>query len=80
LGGRFGRRASLTQGPLRGLGDDTAHAPATLTIEVYTSPTRTFASAVTPQGPGDEATWSPTSATLIYGDHDAILVDTFHRS
>jgi hypothetical protein len=60
--------------------EDTAHALATLTIEVYTSPTRTFASAVTPQGPGDEATWSPTLATLIYGDHDAILVDTFHRS
>ena len=56
--------------------EDTAQAPADLTIEVYTSPTRTFVSAVTPQGPGDEATWSPTSATLIYGDRDAILVDT----
>jgi glyoxylase-like metal-dependent hydrolase (beta-lactamase superfamily II) len=33
-------------------------------------------SALKPQGPGDDATWSPTSATLIYGVHDAILVDT----
>jgi glyoxylase-like metal-dependent hydrolase (beta-lactamase superfamily II) len=55
---------------------DTAQAPADLAIEVYTTPGRTFVSAATPQGPGDEATWSPTSATLIYGDHDAILVDT----
>jgi glyoxylase-like metal-dependent hydrolase (beta-lactamase superfamily II) len=29
-----------------------------------------------PGGPGDLPTWSPSSATLIYGDHDAILVDT----
>jgi len=56
--------------------EDTAQALAHLTIEVYTSPSRTFVSAITPQGPSDEATWSPTSATLIYGDHDAILVDT----
>ncbi len=56
--------------------DDTAHAPADLTIEVYTTPGRPFASAATPQGPGDLPTWSPSSATLIYGDHDAILVDT----
>jgi hypothetical protein len=54
--------------------EDTAQAPADLTIEVYTTPGRTFVSAITPEGPGDEATWSPTSATLIYGDHDAILV------
>jgi hypothetical protein len=51
-------------------------AAADLTIEIYTTPTRTFTSAITPEGPGDEATWSPTPATLIYGDHDAILVDT----
>ncbi len=56
--------------------DDTAHAPADLTIEVYTTPGRPFASAATPEGPGDLPTWSPSSATLIYGDHDAILVDT----
>ena len=56
--------------------EDTAQAPADLTIEVYTTPGRPFASAVTPEGPGDEPTWSPSSATLIYGDHDAILVDT----
>jgi glyoxylase-like metal-dependent hydrolase (beta-lactamase superfamily II) len=55
---------------------DTAHAPAGLTIEVYTTPGRPFASAATPEGPGDDPTWSPSSATLIYGDHDAVLVDT----
>jgi glyoxylase-like metal-dependent hydrolase (beta-lactamase superfamily II) len=56
--------------------DGTARAPAGLTIEVYTTPGRPFASAATPEGPGDLPTWSPSSATLIYGDHDAILVDT----
>ena len=56
--------------------DDTAQSPAGLTIEVYTTPGRPFASAATPEGPGDLPTWSPSSATLIYGDHDAILVDT----
>jgi glyoxylase-like metal-dependent hydrolase (beta-lactamase superfamily II) len=56
--------------------DDTAHAPADLTIEVYTTPGRPFTSAATPEGQGDLPTWSPSSATLIYGDHDAILVDT----
>jgi glyoxylase-like metal-dependent hydrolase (beta-lactamase superfamily II) len=53
-----------------------ADTEASLAIEVYTTPTRAFVSPATPEGPGDEATWSPTSATLIYGDHDAILVDT----
>ena len=56
--------------------DDTAQAPADLAIEVYTTPGRPFASAITPGGPGDLPTWSPSSATLIYGDHDAVLVDT----
>src|ERR1700694_2449545 len=56
--------------------EDTAPAAAALTIEVYTTPMRSFVSATTPEGPGDVPTWSPTSATLIYGDHDAILVDT----
>ena len=56
--------------------DDTVQAPADLTIEVYTTPGRPFASAATPEGPGDDPTWSPSSATLIYGDHDAILADT----
>ena len=28
------------------------------------------------QGPGDEPMWSPMSATLIYGERDAVLVDT----
>ncbi len=56
--------------------DDTARAPADLAIEVYTTPGRPFASAATPEGPGDLPTWSPSSATLIYGERDAILVDT----
>ena len=55
---------------------NTAHAPAGLAIEVYTTPGRTFTSAATPEGPGDDPTWSPSSATLIYGEHDALLVDT----
>ena len=40
-------------------------SPAELTIEVYTTPLRTFTSSVTPEGPGDEPTWSPMSAALI---------------
>lgn len=56
--------------------EESALAPADLTIEVYTTPGRPFASAATPEGPGDDPTWSPSSATLIYGDHDAVLVDT----
>ncbi len=56
--------------------ENTAQATADLTIEVYTTPGRPFASAATPEGPGDLPTWSPSSATLIYGDRDAILVDT----
>jgi glyoxylase-like metal-dependent hydrolase (beta-lactamase superfamily II) len=55
--------------------EDIGQGPSDLTIEVYTTPSRTFVSAVTPEGPGDEATWSPTTATLIYGKHDAVLVD-----
>ena len=58
------------------ISDDTAQARTDLTTEVYTTPGRPFASSATPQGPGDLPTWSPSSATLIYGDHDAILVDT----
>src|SRR3989442_2711483 len=53
-----------------------AQAQADLTIEVYTTPGRPFGSRARAQGPGDEPTWSPTSATFIYGDRDAILVDT----
>jgi glyoxylase-like metal-dependent hydrolase (beta-lactamase superfamily II) len=47
--------------------EESALAPADLTIEVYTTPGRPFASAATPAGPGDDPTWSPSSATLIYG-------------
>jgi glyoxylase-like metal-dependent hydrolase (beta-lactamase superfamily II) len=56
--------------------DSPAQPPSALTIEVYTSPTRTFVSSAAPQGPGDEPTWSPQSSTLIYGEHEAILIDT----
>ena len=56
--------------------DDIAQALADLTIEVYTTPGRPFTSATPPGGPGDLPTWSPSSATLIYGDHDAVLIDT----
>ncbi len=38
--------------------DDTSHTPAALTIEVYTTPARTFVSATPPQAPDDEPTWS----------------------
>jgi len=54
---------------------DTTKSPTDLTIEVYTTPGRKFASTAKPEGPGDEPTWSPTSATLIYGEEDAVLVD-----
>ena len=53
-----------------------SETPASLTIEVYTTPGRPIVSASPPGGPGDLPTWSPSSATLIYGEHDAILVDT----
>jgi hypothetical protein len=56
--------------------DDTAHTPADLAIEVYTAPGRSFTSAATLEGPGDLPAWSPSSATLICGDHDTVLVDT----
>ena len=55
---------------------DTPQAPADLRIEVYTTPGRPIRSATPPGGPDDLPTWSPSSATLIYGDHDAVLVDT----
>src|SRR5713226_1832571 len=54
---------------------DTTKSPTDLAIEVYTTPGRKFASTAKPEGPGDEPTWSPTSATLIYGEEDAVLVD-----
>ena len=55
---------------------DTPQAPADLRIEVYTTPGRPIRSATPPGGPDDLPTWSPSSATLIYGDHNAVLVDT----
>jgi len=57
--------------------ENSANAPAELTMDVYTTPLRTFTSSVTPEGPGDEPTWSPMSATLIYGENDAVLVDAW---
>jgi glyoxylase-like metal-dependent hydrolase (beta-lactamase superfamily II) len=32
-------------------------------------------SATPPAGPGDAPTWSPSSATLVYGEHDTVLID-----
>ena len=45
--------------------EDTAQAPPDLTLEVYTTPSRTFVSAITPQGPGDEATWQLFTSDTI---------------
>src|SRR5713101_474922 len=46
-----------------------------LSLNVYVTPMRPMVG-TPPQGPGDEPMWSPMSSTLIYGEHDAILVDT----
>ena len=46
-----------------------------LTVDVYVAPMRPFAGAP-PEGPGDEAMWSPMSSTLIAGQQEAVLVDT----
>ncbi len=46
-----------------------------LSLNVYVTPMRPMVG-TPPQGPGDEPIWSPMSSTLIYGEHDAILVDT----
>jgi glyoxylase-like metal-dependent hydrolase (beta-lactamase superfamily II) len=54
---------------------ETAPPPVHLTIEVFTTPGRPIVSATGPGSPDDLPTWSPMSATLIYGNHDAILVD-----
>ncbi len=56
---------------------DAQPAQADLSIEVFTTPGRPIVSA-SPQGaPDDLPTWSPMSATLIYGEEDAILVDAW---
>jgi glyoxylase-like metal-dependent hydrolase (beta-lactamase superfamily II) len=54
-----------------------ANASAGLTIEVYTTPGRPIVSSTEPGSPDDLPTWSPCSSTLIYGEHDAVLVDAF---
>lgn len=46
-----------------------------LNLDVHIAPMRPMKGAP-PQGPGDEAMWSPMSATLIYGYEEAVLVDT----
>ena len=51
--------------------------PAELTIDVFTTPGRRFTSSVPVEGAGDEPTWSPMSATLVYGARDAVLVDAW---
>lgn len=48
---------------------------APLYVDVCIAPMRPMRGAA-PQGPGDESMWSPMSATLIHGRHDAVLVDT----
>jgi glyoxylase-like metal-dependent hydrolase (beta-lactamase superfamily II) len=46
-----------------------------LHLDVYVTPMRPVRG--TPaQGPGDDPMWSPISSTLIYGEHEAVLVDT----
>ncbi len=55
----------------------TAGGSGGLTIEVYTTPGRPIVSSTEPGTPDDLPTWSPCSSTLIYGEHDAILVDAF---
>ena len=46
-----------------------------LSLNVYVTPMRPMVG-TPPQGPGDEPMWSPMSSALIYGERDAILVDT----
>ena len=46
-----------------------------LNIDVHVAPMRPFVGPP-PQGPGDDAVWSPMSSTLISGERDAVLVDT----
>ncbi len=46
-----------------------------LSIDVYDTPMRPFASAPA-SGDGDQPMWSPMSATLISGETEAVLVDT----
>jgi glyoxylase-like metal-dependent hydrolase (beta-lactamase superfamily II) len=48
----------------------------TLNVDVYVAPMRPFVSNTLPQGPGDDAMWSPMSSTLISGVREGILVDT----
>jgi len=48
---------------------------STLSLKVFTSPSRSFVSSGSPEGEGDDPTWSPSSSTLIYGETDAVLVD-----
>jgi glyoxylase-like metal-dependent hydrolase (beta-lactamase superfamily II) len=57
--------------------EETAQSPTRLTIEVFTTPGRPIVSSTEPGSPDDFPTWSPMSATLIYGEHEAVLVDAF---
>ena len=50
-------------------------APSPLVLDVHVAPMRPMRGAP-PQGPGDESMWSPMSSTLIYGEREAVLVDT----
>ena len=55
--------------------EDATPTPGHLTLEVYTTPGRPIVSATQSEGPGDIPMWSPSSATPIYGERDAVLVD-----
>ena len=50
-----------------------------LNLDVYIAPMRRMKGAPR-QGPGDEPTSSPMSATLIHGEEQAILIDTLLTS
>src|ERR1700722_11144561 len=50
-------------------------ATVPLHLDVHVAPMRPMQGAP-PQAPGDESMWSPMSSTLIYGERDAVLVDT----
>lgn len=50
-------------------------ATPALNLDVHIAPMRPMHGAPA-EGPGDEPMWSPMSATLIYGEREAVLVDT----
>ena len=53
---------------------DSIMSESELTVDVYVTPMRPFASGPAPR-PGFEPVWSPMSSTLFSGQRDAVLVD-----